>query len=57
MGELDVDSNILGLKPDPAQLVRFVKTVNRVDVSSELFVKLLEGYHELRNQLDADPMR
>ncbi|KAI0723142.1 hypothetical protein C8Q76DRAFT_767130 [Earliella scabrosa] len=56
-GELDVDSNILGLKPDPVQLARFIKVMNRADVSSELFVKLLEGYRELRSQPEADPMR
>ncbi|KAI0751606.1 hypothetical protein C8Q80DRAFT_1218295 [Daedaleopsis nitida] len=57
--ELDVDSNILGLKPDPVRLVQFIRNINRGDVSSELFVKLLEGYRELRNQseADADPMR
>lgn len=56
-GELDVDSNILGLKPDPVRFVRFVKGLGRADVSSELFVRLLEGYRELRTQRDAEPLR
>ena len=56
-GEFDVDSNMLGLKPSPFQLVRFIKDLRRTDVSSELFVKLLEGYRELRKQSDADPLR
>ncbi|KAI0698516.1 hypothetical protein C8T65DRAFT_660439 [Cerioporus squamosus] len=56
-GELDVDSNILGLKPDPVRFVRFVKDIGRADVSSELFVRLLEAYRELRTQRDAEPLR
>ena len=56
-GELDIDSNVLGLKPDPVQLVRFVQGMGRGDVSSEMFVKLLEGYRELRSQPNSDPLR
>ena len=56
-GELDVDSNLLGLKPDPVLFVRFVKGLGRPDVSSELFVRLLEGYRELRSQKDIEPMK
>ena len=56
-GELDIDANVLGLKPDPVRLVHFVKSISRADVSSELFVRLLEGYRELRIHADADPLR
>ncbi|KAI0650280.1 hypothetical protein C8Q79DRAFT_1063233 [Trametes meyenii] len=56
-GEFDVDANILGLKPDPVRLVRFVKTLHRADVSSDLFVQLLEAYRSSRSQVDAAPMR
>ena len=56
-GELDVDSNILGLKPEPVRFVRLVQDIGRADVSSELFVKLLEGYRELRDRPDANPLR
>ena len=56
-GEFDIDANILGLKPDPIRLVTFIRAVNRPDVSSELFVKLLEGYRELGSRTDADPLR
>ncbi|KAI1789539.1 hypothetical protein LXA43DRAFT_1075305 [Ganoderma leucocontextum] len=56
-GEFDIDANILGLKPDPIRFVGFIKTMNRADVSSELFVKLLEGYRELGSRADADPLR
>ena len=57
LGELDVDSNILGLKPDPVFFVRFVKALGRPDVSSDLFLKLLERYRELRGLSETDPLR
>ncbi|KAH9918173.1 uncharacterized protein BXZ73DRAFT_92241 [Epithele typhae] len=56
-GQLDIDSNVLGLKPDPVRFVNFVKSIGRADVSSEMFVKLLERYSELRSQADTDPVR
>jgi hypothetical protein len=55
--ELDTAANPLGLRPDPAQFVRFLRTVGRDDVSSDLFVRLLESYRELKSDADADPMR
>ncbi|KAI0824765.1 hypothetical protein BC628DRAFT_1419872 [Trametes gibbosa] len=56
-GEFDIDSNLLGLKPDPVRLVHFVKNLNRADVSSDLFVQLLEAYRDSRIQADADPLK
>ncbi|OJT09025.1 hypothetical protein TRAPUB_50 [Trametes pubescens] len=56
-GDFDVDSNLLGLKPDPVRLVQFLKGLDRADVSSDLFVQLLEEYRDLRVQDDADPMK
>lgn len=56
-GEFDVDSNLLGLKPDPVRLVQFLKDLDRADVSSDLFVQLLEAYRDSRAQDDADPLR
>ncbi|KAM5540366.1 hypothetical protein V8D89_005824, partial [Ganoderma adspersum] len=56
-GEFDIDANILGLKPDPIRFVAFLRTMNRAEVSSELFVKLLESYQELGSRADADPLR
>ncbi|KAI9069217.1 hypothetical protein FKP32DRAFT_1682994 [Trametes sanguinea] len=56
-GEFDVDSNILDLKPDPIRLVRFIKNLDRADVSSDLFVQLLEAYRDSRSQADADPLK
>ncbi|KAI0772085.1 hypothetical protein BD413DRAFT_52804 [Trametes elegans] len=56
-GEFDVDSNVLGLKPDPARLISFIKTLNRDDVSSDLFVQLLEAYRTSRTQPASDPLK
>ncbi|KAI0368111.1 hypothetical protein BV20DRAFT_1045207 [Pilatotrama ljubarskyi] len=56
-GEFDVDSNLLGLKPDPVRLIQFIKGLGRPDISSDLFVQLLEAYRESRAQADADPLR
>ncbi|TDL29980.1 hypothetical protein BD410DRAFT_817858 [Rickenella mellea] len=44
--EIDVDSNPLNLRPDPAMFIRFIKSVDREDVASELFVRLLDAYQE-----------
>ncbi|OCH90959.1 hypothetical protein OBBRIDRAFT_558927 [Obba rivulosa] len=56
-GELDVDANLLDLKPDPVHFVRFLGSLKRSDVTSDIFVKLLEAYRELRSDPDADPLR
>ncbi|OSX60155.1 hypothetical protein POSPLADRAFT_1066562 [Postia placenta MAD-698-R-SB12] len=56
-GELDVDSNLLDLRPDPMRFVRFLKSIERSDISSELFVRLLEAYKEVKAEADADPLR
>ncbi|KAH9853650.1 hypothetical protein C2E23DRAFT_113637 [Lenzites betulinus] len=56
-GEFDIDSNLLGLKPDPVRLVQFIKTLGRADVSSDLFVQLLEAYRNFRVHADMDPLK
>ena len=42
------DANPLGLRPDPVQFVKFLQTIGRTDVSSDIFVKILEAYQERR---------
>ncbi|KAH9017024.1 hypothetical protein EDB84DRAFT_1629366 [Lactarius hengduanensis] len=56
-GALDVDANFLGLRPDPVHFVAFLKSLDRPDVASEIFVLLLEGYRELKSDSDGDPLR
>ena len=56
-GELDPDANLLDLRPDPAHFIRYIKSLDRVDLSSEFFVRLLEAYREIKAERDGDPMR
>ncbi|KAJ7638786.1 hypothetical protein FB45DRAFT_739354 [Roridomyces roridus] len=52
--EIDPDANILDLYPDPAHFARFLKFIQRMDVSSDLFVRLLEAYRESKSD-DENP--
>lgn len=56
-GDFDMDDNLLNLRPDPVHFVRFLKSIDRADVSSELFVKLLEVYRDQKLQQESDPKR
>lgn len=56
-GELDTDANLFDLRPDPTQFVRYLKSIGRSDISSELFVRLLEAYREVKAQAESDPLR
>jgi hypothetical protein len=56
-GGLDVDANFLGLRPDPTHFVELLKSLDRPDVASEVFVRLLEGYRDLKADSESDPLR
>lgn len=56
-GEFDVDANLLKLRPDPVKFVRYLKSIDRPDITSEVFVMLLEGYQKLKADPEDDPMR
>ncbi|THH29131.1 hypothetical protein EUX98_g5057 [Antrodiella citrinella] len=56
-GEFDLDANLLKLRPDPLQFVKYLKSIDRQDIASEIFVMLLEGYRTLKGDSDGDPMR
>ena len=56
-GKFDIDSNLLDLRPDPAHFVGFLKTINRPEVSSSLFVRLLEAYRGVKSDNEGDPLR
>ena len=53
---VDIHANPFNLRPDPAEFVAFLKSLDRQDVSSEIFVKLLNEYRALKEN-DADPMQ
>lgn len=54
--EVDINANPFNLRPDPSQFVAFVKTLDRKDVSPEIFVRLLDEYRELSDG-DEQPLR
>ena len=56
-GALDVDSNFLGLRPDPVHFIGFLKSLDRPDVASELFIRLLESYRDQKSDGEGDPLR
>ena len=56
-GAFDIDANYLGLRPDPAHFVDFLKLLDRPDVSSEVFVRLLEGYRDSKADSESNPLR
>ncbi|KAJ7781261.1 hypothetical protein B0H16DRAFT_1497669 [Mycena metata] len=55
--DIDLDTNILDLYPDPVHFVRFLKSIQRTDISSDLFVRLLESYRDSKSETDDDPTR
>ncbi|EIN10764.1 hypothetical protein PUNSTDRAFT_112574 [Punctularia strigosozonata HHB-11173 SS5] len=56
-GDLDMDANIFDLRPDPRIFVRFVKSLDRSDISTEVLIEVLKAYQGLRSSTSADPFR
>ncbi|KAI0092021.1 hypothetical protein BDY19DRAFT_983564 [Irpex rosettiformis] len=56
-GEFDLDANILGLRPDPAYFAGFLKSLDRPEIASEIFVRVLDAYRESKDAGDTDPLR
>lgn len=56
-GEEIMGENFLDLYPDPAHFMHYVKSLDRLDIASELFVRLLEVYHSVDTEQDSDPTR
>lgn len=48
-GAFDPDANILDLRPDPSIFVNYLNSLDRTDIASEIFVRLLEAYRENKN--------
>lgn len=51
------DANIFDLYPDPIHFVDLMKSIDREDVSSDLFVRLLEAYREAKSHSNGDSLR
>ncbi|KAJ4478038.1 hypothetical protein J3R30DRAFT_3290326 [Lentinula aciculospora] len=56
-GELDPSANLLDLYPEPRHLATFLKSINRDDIVSQFFFKLLEGYRDSKSNEDRNPIR
>lgn len=54
--DVDINANPFNLRPDPSEYVTLMKTLDRKDVSSEIFVRLLDQYQRLHDSED-QPMR
>ena len=53
----DADPDFFDLYPNPTHFVEFLTSFDRADVTSEIFVRLLQTYHEAKVASDSDPMR
>jgi hypothetical protein len=53
-GDLDIDTNILDLYPDPRHFVDFLRIIDREEVASSLFVRFLEGYLTQKQLLESE---
>ncbi|KAA1475539.1 hypothetical protein DENSPDRAFT_429786 [Dentipellis sp. KUC8613] len=56
-GAFSADANMLDLRPDPAHFVGYLQSLDRADLASEIFVRLLEAYRESKSSSEADPLR
>ncbi|KAI6035338.1 hypothetical protein F5J12DRAFT_909233 [Pisolithus orientalis] len=55
--EYDVYDDAFDLYPNPTHFVRYIKSLNRSDISCELFVRLLEEYRSAKSDRESNPMR
>jgi len=53
----DIDTNLFDFYPDPAHFVNFLKTIERGDIVSEIFIQILESYRSLKSDANEDSMR
>ena len=53
----DVDTNLFDFYPDPAHFVDFLKTIERGDIVSVVFIQILESYRSLKSDANEDSMR
>ena len=56
-GELDFNANILDLRPDPVHFTALLKSLDRPEIASEIFVRVLSAYQESKDTDNADPLR
>lgn len=54
--DLDEDLNLFNVYPDPIHFVELLKKVDRADISSDLLLKLLENYRDMKGRPGEDSM-
>ena len=47
---MDIDINLFNLYPDPVHFVDFLKQLERGDMASNIFLKLLENYRDTKER-------
>ncbi|KAJ3501037.1 hypothetical protein NLJ89_g9525 [Agrocybe chaxingu] len=53
----DINQNLFNLYPDPLHFVEFLKVLERGDLASLIFVRLLESYRDIKGRVNEDPSR
>lgn len=56
-GDLNMNTNILDLRPDPVHFVKYLKSLERTDISADIYMRLLDAYRESKADTDANPLR
>ncbi|KZT24535.1 ARM repeat-containing protein [Neolentinus lepideus HHB14362 ss-1] len=54
--DTSIDMNLFGLRPDPCIFVAFLESIDRSDITSDLFIRLLDAYQQSKGS-DDDPLR
>lgn len=55
--ETDIDINLFNLYPDPVHFVDLLKRLDRGDMVSNIFLKLLENYRDMKERPGDGPMK
>lgn len=55
--DFNEDLNLFNLYPDPIHFVQLIKLIDRGDIASSLFLKLLEDYRDMKGLSNADSMK
>jgi hypothetical protein len=55
--EDDLDLNIFDFFPDPVHFVELLKQLDRGDIASSIFIKLLEDYRDMKARSNEDSIK
>lgn len=57
VNEDDLDLNIFDFFPDPFHFVELLKQLDRGDIASSIFIKLLEDYRDMKARSGEDSIK